>query len=147
MLASDLALKTLVDQWSACTLSEKEFNHAAHVAVCSYIVWHHSLPDSYSRMRAGLYRFNEAVGTPNSDERGYHETLTRFWCTLLFYRIHQGQFSSSWQAANRMLSLYQNDSRAERHYYSFDVLKSKEARRTWLVPDVPGPIPLAAFHW
>jgi hypothetical protein len=29
-------------------------------------------------MKRGLILFNVAVGTPNSPDRGYHETLTRF---------------------------------------------------------------------
>jgi len=147
MLASELALEELVNKWSDCTLPGKDFTHAAHVAVCSYITWHKGLAETYSSMKAGLYRFNEAVGTPNSDERGYHETLTRFWCTVLFYGIHRGHFRSCLQAANAMLELYGNNSRADRAYYSFDVLKSKEARRTWIAPDLPGPIAREAFCW
>jgi hypothetical protein len=147
MLSSEQELKELVDRWSDCTLPGAEFTHAAHIAVGSYLVWNNTLADSFKLMKAGLYRFNEAVGTPNTDERGYHETLTRFWCTLLFFKIHRGHYSSCLQAANAMLAAYEHDSRPERPYYSFDVLKSKEARRTWIAPDVKGAIAWEAFRW
>jgi hypothetical protein len=98
-------------------------------------------------MKDGLYRFNAAVGTPATDDRGYHETLTRFWCTLLFFQIHRGHFHSCLHAANGMLAAFGTKSRADRDYYSFDVLKSKEARRIWIAPDVPGTVALEAFRW
>ena len=34
-------------------------------------------------MRAGILRLNAAHGTPNSDTRGYHETITRAYLVLL----------------------------------------------------------------
>jgi hypothetical protein len=147
MFSSEQALKELVDEWSAGTLPAKEWTHAAHVATCGYLVWHHTLADTYRLMKDGLYRFNAATGTLNNDEHGYHETLTRFWCTLLFFQIHRGHFHSSLQAVNAMLEAYGKDSRAERAYYSFDVLASKEARRRWIAPDLRGAVALEAFRW
>jgi len=147
MFSSDAALRQLVDQWSDCSLPAQDWTHAAHVAVCSSIIWHNTLAGTYALMKAGLYRFNEATGTPNTEERGYHETLTRFWATLLFYRIHRGHYNSCLGAANAMVEVYGKDSRADVRYYSFDVLKSKEARKNWIPPDKSNEIPLEAFCW
>ena len=147
MLASEAELKELVDRWIQGTLPAQDWTHAAHVATCSYFGWNYTLGDTYLQMKEGLYRFNEVTGTPNTEERGYHETLTRFWCTLLFFKIHRGHFNSCLEAVNAMLHSFGTDSRAEQAYYSFDVLKSKEARRRWVAPDVPGEVALEAFHW
>jgi hypothetical protein len=147
MFESELLLKELVHKWTDCSLPGPEFTHTAHIAVSSFIAWHHTLPDTYSRMKIGLYRFNEANGTPNSDTRGYHETLTRFWCTLLFHHIHTGQFPGCLDATNAMIALYGSQKRAERPYYSFDVLTSVRARKEWIAPDVRGPIALTVFEW
>lgn len=147
MFVSELPLKELVDGWMECTLPGDKFNHAAHLSVCSYLIWHKGLAESYVLMREGLYRFNEATGTPNSDERGYHETLTRFWCTVLFFGIHRGHFKSCVEAANGMLKLYGSERRAERPYYSFDVLASKDARRRWIPPDYSATVAREGFYW
>ena len=37
------------------------------------------------RMRAGIIHLNSFHGTPNTDTRGYHETITRFWMD----RVHE----------------------------------------------------------
>lgn len=147
MFASENEIKDLVDRWSDGTLPAKDWTHAAHVATCSYLVWNHTLATAYQLMKEGLYRFNQAGGTPNTDERGYHETLTRFWVTLLFYRIHRGHYSRCLQATNAMVARYGTQSRAERTFYSFDVLKSKEARLRWIPPDVQGDLAREAFCW
>jgi hypothetical protein len=105
------------------------------------------MAQTYSLMKSGLYRFNEATGTPNTEDRGYHETLTRFWVTVLFFEIHRGHFSSRLSAANAMVTRYGNNSRAERPYYSFDVLNSNPARKNWIPPDQPGTIAREAFYW
>jgi hypothetical protein len=147
MVHSDSALQELVSKWSDCSLPARDFTHPAHLAVCTSLLWNNTLAGAYALMKAGLYRFNEATGTPNTEDRGYHETLTRFWCTLLFYRIHRGHYRSCLAAVNALVELYGNDSRADRPYYSFDVLSSKEARARWIPPDRLAAIPLEAFRW
>jgi hypothetical protein len=140
-------LESVVDRWQERTLPASEWTHAAHVSVCTYLVWNNTLADAFALMKQGIYRFNEATGTPNTEARGYHETLTRFWCTLLFFEVHRGHFPSCAQAAHGMLSIYGNDSRAERPYYTFDVLASKEARRTWIAPTQRGRVAIEVFRW
>jgi hypothetical protein len=147
MFATESALQQLVDQWSECSLPAEQWTHAAYVAVASWLAWNNTLADTYTLMKHGLRRFHEANGTPDTDERGDHETLTRFWTTMLFFRIHRGHFNTCVQAVHAMVELYGEDNRAERAYYSFDVLKSKEAKRHWIAPDVPGVIALEAFRW
>lgn len=147
MFTSNTELQALVEAWSAGTLPAKNWTHAAHLATCSYFVWNHTLADTYRLMKEGLYRFNAVTGTPNTEERGYHETLTRFWCTLIFYRVHRGHFNSCFLAANAMVAAFGGDSRAERAYYSFDVLQDRQARRSWIAPDLNGGVALEAFRW
>lgn len=147
MLASERELKELVERWADGSLPETEWTHAAHLATCSYLVWNNTLSDTYKLMKEGLQRFNQAKGTPQTAERGYHETLTRFWCTLLFFTLHRGHFHSCLEAANAMVNKYGGDARAERAYYSFDVMKRREARQTWFAPDVANEVALEAFRW
>jgi hypothetical protein len=146
-LLTERSLAELIERWSDGTLPAKEWTHAAHVATCSYLAWNNTLSATYRLMKDGLYRYNDATGTPNTDDRGYHETLTRFWCTLLFFMIHRGHFHSCLESANAMVERFGKESRADQAYYSFDVLTSRDARRRWFPPDVRGEIALEAFRW
>jgi hypothetical protein len=147
MVLPEAGIKELVDRWTNCTLPAKEWTHEAHVSTCSYFAWQYTLAETYSLMKAGLYKFNQATGVPNTDNRGYHETLTRFWVTMLFFEIHRRHYNSCEAAVHAMVELYGGNSRAEQSYYSFDVLRSREARRVWIAPDLAGGIAREAFHW
>ncbi len=85
-------------------------------------------------MKRELIRFNAAVGTPNSPDRGYHETLTRFWCALVEEAV-AGQ-TTRLDAARHAVAVYGEARNATDRYYSFDVLKSRQARQEWIAPDV-----------
>ena len=49
-------------------------------------MWHidrYGTEEALSRLRVGIRRLNESHGTPNSDDDGYHETITRAYVQLL----------------------------------------------------------------
>ena len=66
--------------------------------------------------------------------RGEHETLTRFWCVLVEALV-AGQ-PTRLAAARHAVEVYGDDRQASDRYYSFDVLKSRLARKEWIAPDV-----------
>lgn len=111
-----------------------EFTHAVHVAACAWLTFEYSGDELAGAMKAELLRFNAAVGTPNSPDRGYHETLTRFWCVLVEQAV-VGQ-KTRLEAARHAVGIYGEDRKASDRYYSFDVLKNRLARREWIAPDV-----------
>jgi hypothetical protein len=122
--------------WETCVLPKAAWTHAAHVAAgAAYVVRYG--PEAFGRMKNGILAFNEAVGTANTETSGYHETLTRMWIDVLREAVDGA--SDPWRAACHAVALYGHRSGLYREYYSFDVVASAEARRTWVAPDLPGP--------
>jgi hypothetical protein len=67
----------------ACTLPREAWTHAAHLIVGMWHVDRYGADEALLRLRAGIRRLNESHGTPNSDDDGYHETITRAYTQLL----------------------------------------------------------------
>lgn len=127
------ALEEFIAQWEAGVLPKARWTHAAHVGVGTYYAV--CYPESaLEKTRQGILRYNAAVGTANTDTSGYHETLTRFWAAIL---AHDAQgIDDPLEAVRRAVARYGEARDHHRRYYSFDVVKSVEARRSWIPPDV-----------
>jgi hypothetical protein len=92
-------------------------------------------------MRRGIVHHNQCVGTINSDHSGYHETITLFWLAIVKARLRELEDGLSRVEAVRLLVTELAPQRdLYREYYSFDVVGSIEARRSWIAPDVK-PLP------
>jgi flavin reductase (DIM6/NTAB) family NADH-FMN oxidoreductase RutF len=135
-LESRETLRQFLAAWESGTLRKTEWTHAAHVAVGScYAV---QFPGTaLERTRNGIRRYNQAVGTKETNHSGYHETLTRFWSLVLAQVVKE--FSDSWEAACHAVERLGEDRDLHNLYYSFDVVRNPEARRTWVPPDLNGP--------
>lgn len=136
LLASREAFFEFVADWEAGILPKAQWTHAAHVAVGAYYAVRYP-SDALERTRNGILRFNRAVGTENSDTSGYHETLTRMWSTVIAKALVG--FTDPWEAACAAVHKFGQDRDLHYLYYSFDVVRSTEARRTWVPPDLEGP--------
>jgi hypothetical protein len=86
------------------------------------------------KTRIGIVRYNNAVGTANTDTAGYHETLTCFWAALLA-RESQG-IKDPLEAVRLTVERYGQERRLHERYYSFDVVNNVDARRRWIPPDI-----------
>ena len=133
---TDSEHQDLIARFHEGTVPASEFTHAAHLVVG---LWHAASLDeatALTRMRAGILRLNAAHGTPNSDTRGYHETITRAYLMLLarFARANADLGGAVLAQALLGSPLAQRD--ALFNYYSKDRLMSVAARRDWVEPDV-----------
>jgi hypothetical protein len=126
----------LIDRFHDATVPASEFTHAAHLVVGLWHARSFDEADALTRMRAGILRLNAAHGTPNSDTRGYHETITRAYLLLLaqFARAHADLSGAALAQALLGSPLAHRD--ALFNYYSRDVLMSLRARRGWVEPDL-----------
>lgn len=135
-LDSREAFREFVAAWETGVLPKASWTHAAHVAVAAcYAVRYGG--EAFERTRNGIIRYNESTGTANSDTSGYHETLTRLWASVIA-RFVAGS-ADPWKAAMAAVRRFGEDRDLHRLYYSFDVVRSTEARRAWVPPDLAGP--------
>jgi hypothetical protein len=113
-----------------------QWNHAAHLRVAGAYLLEHPVDEALRRMREGVRRYNEATGGKNTEDSGYHETLTCFWIAVAAAFL--AGLPETMTAAGKIQALVDEfGSRRDlfREYYSFDVVKSREARAGWVDPD------------
>jgi hypothetical protein len=86
--------------------------------------------------RAGILRLNEAHGTPNSDTRGYHETITRAYLRLIAaFLATSPPVHSLAECVQALLASPVARRGVLLACYSEARLMSVAARRSWLEPD------------
>lgn len=117
----------LIRRFEACELRKEEWTHQAHIATAAWYLIHCEAAEAGEKMRNGIRRLNLSLGGQNTDDAGFHETLTEFWMRAVAWRLRQGV------ALTEILAL---PSGYWREFYSIDLPKSREARRTWLSPDL-----------
>src|SRR5258708_23445645 len=93
-LQSETALQQFVEAWKAGRLPKPAWTHAAHVAMAAYFAFDHAADATFAIMKAGILNHNTSVGTPNTEDNGYHETLTRFWASEIGGFVRCGRFMS-----------------------------------------------------
>jgi hypothetical protein len=134
-LKSEEGLEEFSARFEGGTLPKEQFTHAAHVAVCCLHLFNEDADTALERLRVLIPKFNESVGGQNTDSAGYHETITVFWVRVLaeFYRTKD--WESRLGFVREGIAEFGDRRGLHADYYSFDVVKSKEARRTWIAPD------------
>lgn len=134
-LQSETALQEFVETWKSGKLPKSAWTHAAHVTMAAYFAFDHALEATFAIMKAGILHHNTSVGTPNTEDNGYHETLTRFWSAEIGEFVRSGRFASRLEAVRAAVAVYGEDRDRYRLSYSFDVLRDRRARREWIAPD------------
>ena len=133
-LESEEALTIFVGRWERCELPVEAWTHSAHVATCAYYALRFDRATVFERMKTGILHFNQSVGTPNSEDRGYHETLTRFWVGAVCDVIGLSSALTAIEKVRGAVSAL-NSPHYSKNFYSFDVVRSREARKIWIPPD------------
>ncbi len=90
-----------------------------------------------ARLREGIRRLNDSHGVPNSDTRGYHETITVNYVRLIdefLSRIPEN--ATVEDVLKRLLSSRLTERSFLLSFYSKDVLMSPLARREYVQPDL-----------
>ena len=126
---TDAEILTLVDRLERCLLGKEEFHHRDHLAVAVVYLYTSDLEAAMDRMRGSLKRFAAHHGVNGL----YHETLTRFWLLQVERRLDRNQCLN---ASVRKVHTYLSDKNLAFEYYSRERIESKEARETWLQPDL-----------
>lgn len=126
---TDSEILTLVDRLERCLLAKNEFHHRDHLAVAVVYLYAGDFSSAVERMRASLTRF----ATHHGVSALYHETLTCFWLQQVEKRVDRDIcLRESVRKAQEQLA----DKELPFAYYSRELLKSPEAKKTWLQPDL-----------
>ena len=136
-------LDDLVSRFHAKSLTHAEWTHVAHLAVGTWHVVVFGADEALTRIRQGIVALNDVHGTPNTDTRGYHETITRAYVRLIADFVARRPAGSEPAAcASALLESPVAVKDALLEFYSKERLMSVAARRDWIAPDLvslPGP--------
>jgi hypothetical protein len=120
-----------------------EWSHAAHFAAALWLLRHPHVLRQHGGMEPVIRAYNEAVGVPNSDTRGYHATITEASLRAAAHALAAAAPDAPLAPLlAALLASPLGRSRWLLAHWSEPVLMSRAARRGWLEPDrAPLPYP------
>ncbi len=130
-------LERLIAAFEAATVPASSWTHRAHLLVGTSYVHRHGPEGALDRLRSGILRLNRSHGTPETESRGYHETITRAYVTLLARFLDDLPQAGSLETAVATVlasPLAQRD--VLFRYYTRPLLLSPAARRSFHPPDL-----------
>ena len=129
-------IDTFLAAFESATLPKERWTHSAHLFTGACYVHMLGEQPPIQRMRICIKHHNESVGTQNTDTGGYHETITIAWIKLLHRLLRESGTMERAAFARLAVERFSGNRDIFRRYYVFDLVKSVEARRTWIPPDL-----------
>ncbi len=126
-------------------LPKDRWTHQAHLAAGFWYLNKFSPDEALSIIRERIQRHNESVGTANTDNSGYHETLTCLYMSAITAHISLHRNVPFDESLDFLLKSPLLDKVWPPKYYSKEHLFSVLARREWVEPDLQ-PIEVEAAH-
>ncbi|HUL06778.1 MAG TPA: hypothetical protein VLV76_10635 [Candidatus Acidoferrum sp.] len=134
---SEAEIMEIVEGFRSRTLPAPRWTHQAHLTVGLWHLLNRPSDVVLDEVRRGIIAYNTAVGTPNSDTRGYHETITAFYVWAIRKYLYGADTRRPLlDLMNGLLASPYATKSYPFEFYSRDRLLSVTARRTWLDPDL-----------
>lgn len=139
--SSDDEIKHVAIKLLDRSLPKSEWTHAGHFAAALWLLRHESHLLERGGIGAIIRAYNDATGTANTDNSGYHETITTASMrAATAFLVSHGERAPLHLIANDLLASACGDPNWLLDYWSRRALFSTAARREWLEPDV-SPLP------
>lgn len=124
------------------TLPVAEWHHRAHVKVAYLYLRGLPFDEALAKARTNIQRYNAATNTPETLERGYHETMTVAWMRLVEFTLAEYGAAGS---AEEFLAAQEHltNRKALRFFYTRERLVSWQAKAEFVEPDLT-PLPRSA---
>jgi hypothetical protein len=129
--------KDLVTQFEECSLPKERWTHEAHFVMALWYCSHQPVPVALQSIRDGIKKYNVSVGGANTEDAGYHETITVFYTRIIINYLLKSHTTTGFR--HKLAGLFQQPFMAKDfplQYYSKDRLMSKKARKEWIPPDI-----------
>jgi hypothetical protein len=130
------AIRELADAFERAEVSPDAWTHEAHLVVSLWLLQLYGPEEGGERVRAGIQRLNAAHGVPQTPDRGYHETITRFYLWAIRRHLRDAPPDSSLTDLAATLVAVWGDRNRPFEYYSRERLMSRDARTGWVEPDL-----------
>lgn len=133
--------ETFLRAFEECILPFEEWKHRAHLKVAYLYLRRLPYEEALAKARANIQRYNAATNTPETLERGYHETITVAWMKLVQFTLREYGPAAS---ADEFLDAQEHllNRKALRFFYTREHLISWRAKAQWVEPDL-APLPVS----
>lgn len=135
-LGDDAAVDEIVLGFRTRTLPSARWTHQAHLAVGLWHVMTHGERGALTLLRDGIRAYNTASGIPNSDTRGYHETVTAYYVWAAARYLETAPPGGLAQTVDRFVAHPLGSKAGIFRFWSRACLFSVAARRGWVAPDL-----------
>jgi len=134
---SDAEIERIGEGFLERTLPRAEWTHEAHLAATVWLLLKRPDIDLDRELPDLIRRYNESVGSVNSDTEGYHETITRvFLRGVRLFLAEADPREPLYELVNELLLSPMGRRDWPLRFYSPERLASVEARRAWVRPDI-----------
>lgn len=134
---SEASLASFIEGFEQGTYAKENWTHQAHVVMAAHYLTIHPVPQATSLIRTGIAAYNVAQGGKNTDDSGYHETLTVFWIWIV-----AGFIASLPHTTPRLKMIHAAAERFgqqpafHRKFYEHNVIGDLDARHGWVPPPI-----------
>ncbi|MEZ5501008.1 MAG: class I SAM-dependent methyltransferase [Steroidobacteraceae bacterium] len=126
------AVAAFIADFEALRLPRERWTHEAHLTAGLWYLWRAGHDGALLELRRRIRLHNQSVGTPNTDDSGYHETITQLYVDGIAAHAEACLDLGFDGALASLLASPLNDPKWPLNFYSRDELYSVQARREWL---------------
>ena len=119
-----------------CTFPAARFHHREHCLATAYYLKAFPRTDWRLELPNLIRRYNESVGGANTEDAGYHETITQFYLDAIEDFLSTRESDSMEAACTALLASPIAGKNFALQFYSRERLFSREARRSYVAPDL-----------
>ena len=124
----------LLNAFENQSISNDDWSHEYHIRIAAIYLMLNDFETALIKVKAGIKKLNAVNEVPDSQFRGFHETLTIGWLKLVSSRLYKSKTDSSLELIEKNKDLL--SPRLLNEYYSTDKLMSLEAKANFIEPDL-----------
>lgn len=124
----------LLNAFENQSISNDDWSHEYHIRIAAIYLMLNDFETALIKVKAGIKKLNAVNEVPDSQFRGFHETLTIGWLKLVSSRLYKSKTDSSLELIEKNKDLL--NPRLLNEYYSTDKLMSLEAKASFIEPDL-----------
>ncbi len=118
------------------TLPKAAWTHRAHFAATIWVLMRRPDLEAERVLPAAIRAYNEATGVANTDDSGYHETITLASIRAARAFVAEHRSDTPFRVCNALMRSSLGTSDWLLRYWSHGVLFSRIARRAWVAADL-----------
>lgn len=137
LFATNREVTNFIFAFHSGTFPRENWHHAEHLILALWYLLHYPETKVLELIRQQIIFYNQSVGIANTENSGYHETLTIFWLKIVADYLKTIPPQTDFLIIlENLLNSDLNNPDLPLQYYRRDRLFSVTARQTFLAPDL-----------